>query len=428
MQIKQSTISWAIIFGVAFLLIYLVGGILAPFIFGAIVAYFLDPMADRVEDLGTSRTVATLVVLGTFSAVLVAVVMVFGPLFFDQIGNLMAKIPVYIAQLEQQHGENVKELLHKFVPDIEDQAKDFAFKFSNDLLKLSGALVTGIFTSGAAIFGFLSLVLISPIIAFYMLRDWDILVKKIDDLLPRNNLSAIRKNFVKIDKIISAYIRGQVTVCMIMSVFYSVNLTLVGLNYGFAIGFVTGVLTFIPYIGMAVGAVTGIIVAYIQFGMNDGLLLVGLVFVFGNVIEGNFITPKLVGDSVELHPAWIIFALLAGGTLLGFTGVLIAIPAAAVIGVLTRSSVDVYKHSPLYLGSEYDDTIKLSTGFTQQEGVITEKLENPVFEGFEEEVIKPSSKSHPERKIVDNVKVANDPKPKKKPKKKKEYELKFPKS
>ncbi len=422
MQIKQSTISWTIIFGLAFLIIYLVGGILAPFIFGIIVAYFLDPIADKLEEKGLSRTNSTVVVLGGFSAILIGVIVLFGPILLDQIIELISKIPVYAAQLEHDHGENVKNLLHKFMPDIQDQAKDFAFKFSNELLKLSGLLLSGIFTSGAAIFSLLSLFLISPIIAFYMLRDWDVLVKKIDDLLPRNNLSAIRKNFVKIDNIISAYIRGQVTVCLIMAVFYSVNLSLVGLNYGFAIGFVTGILAFIPYVGMAIGAITGLIVAYVEFGLDDGMLLVALVFVFGNVIEGNFITPKLVGDSVELHPAWIIFALLAGGTLIGFTGVLVAIPAAAVIGVLTRSSVEVYKQSSLYLGNY--DTMQLSANFTQQDGVVTEKHENPVFSGFEE--VAPQSR--PERKIVDDVKVANNPKPKKKKKKKKEFELKFPKS
>ena len=174
---------------------------------------------------------------------------------------------------------------------------------------------------------------------------------------------------------------------------------------------------------MAIGAITGLIVAYIQFGFDDGMLLVVAVFVFGNVIEGNFITPKLVGDKVELHPAWIIFALLAGGAVIGFTGILIAIPAAAVIGVLTRSSVDAYKQSGLYLG--YEDSMRISGNFSQ-DGVVTDKMETPIFSGFED--LKPQKRPEhkPEHKAHEKTtKVANDQKPKKK-KKKKEFELKFP--
>ncbi len=417
MQIKQSTISWGLIFAGLFFFIYLVGGILTPFIFGLIVAYFLDPIADKLEEHGLTRTNATITVLGSFCAVIIGVIMLFGPLLFDQISELISKIPVYIAQLEQQHGSALKDLLHGVAPNLEGGAKDFAFKFSNEILKVSAFLLTGIFSSSAAVFSVISLVLISPIIAFYLLRDWDILVKKIDDLLPRENTTAIRKNAVKIDSIISAYIRGQVTVCLIMAIFYAVNLTFIGLNYGFAIGFLTGVLSFIPYIGMAVGAITGLIVAYTQFGFDDGMLLAVAVFVFGNVIEGNFITPKLVGDKVELHPAWIIFALLAGGTILGFTGVLIAIPVAAVIGVLTRSSVEVYKKSPLYLGY---NSMQISDDYSQ-DGFVTEKLETPIFSMFDD--IEPQKR--PERKIVDDFKKP-ETKQKKKKSKKDEAQLGFP--
>jgi predicted PurR-regulated permease PerM len=425
MQIKQSTISWGLIFGGLLFFIYLVGDILTPFIFGAFVAYFLDPVADKFEEKGLSRSLSTVLTLSIFCAILAGVIMVFGPLFFDQIGGLIEKIPVYIAQLEQEHGMALRKYLDMVQPGLQDQAKDMAFKFSNELFKISGVLLTGLFTSGAAVFSVISLVLISPIIAFYLLRDWDILVKKIDDLLPREKVSVIRKNFMKIDEIISAYIRGQVSVCIIMAIFYSINLTIVGLNYGFAIGFLTGILSFIPYVGMAIGAITGLTVAYIQFGFGDGMLLVLAVFIFGNVIEGNFVTPKLVGDSVELHPAWIIFALLAGGAVFGFKGILIAIPSAAVIGVLTRSSVEAYKTSGLYLGYDSNTLHINPTGYTAHEGVITEREEAPVFSAFED--LKPQTK--PMQEMPKKTKVANNPKPKKnkKKKKKKELEFKFPK-
>jgi predicted PurR-regulated permease PerM len=377
MQIKQSTIQWIIIFSVFFLAIYLVSSVLMPFIFGAIVAYFLDPVTDKLQDKGLSRNRATVTVLGIFLAIIIGIFALAGPLLVEQISGLFTKIPEYLGQLEREHGESVKELVNKYAPDFQTQAKDAAVQYSSQLLKISTSILGGFIASSTSILSFLSLVFISPIVAYYLLRDWDVIVKKIDDLLPRNKISVIRKNLVKIDTIISAYIRGQVTVCLIMAVLYSLNLTLAGLNYSLAIGVLTGILTFIPYVGMTIGALTGLIVAYMQFGFEIQFAWVVVAFLLGNLLEGNFITPKIVGESVELHPAWVIFALLAGGATLGFTGVLIAIPAAAVIGVLTRSSVEAYKESGLYLGF---DNIQIERGTAQQEGIVTEKEESPIFE------------------------------------------------
>jgi predicted PurR-regulated permease PerM len=451
MQIKQSTIQWTLIFSVFFLAIYLVSSVLMPFIFGAIIAYFLDPVTDKLQLKGLSRNRSTIIILSIFVGILVGIFALVGPLLIDQISGLFDKIPEYLAQLEKEHGESVKALVNQYAPEFQVQAQDAAVQYSSQLLKISTTLLGGFIASSTSILSFLSLVFISPIVAYYLLRDWDIIVKKIDELLPRTNVSKIRKNLTKIDKIISAYIRGQVTVCLIMSIIYSVNLTLVGLNYSLAIGFLTGVLTFIPYVGMTVGALTGLIVAYMQFGFEIGFAWVVVAFLLGNLLEGNFITPKIVGESVELHPAWIIFALLAGGATLGFTGVLIAIPAAAVIGVLTRSSVETYKQSGLYLGLE---NIQIERGSAQQEGVVTEKQETPIFEKTEEPAVKPKktdkaektekpTTKEPRRFVIDDFvlnpnsefsNVAKEEKPKakkEKPKgakktKKKEPELKFP--
>lgn len=444
MQIKQSTIQWGIIFSVLFLAIYLVSSVLMPFIFGAIMAYFLDPVTDKLQEKGLSRNRATIAVLGIFLGIIVGIFALAGPLLVEQISGLFTKIPEYLAQLEKEHGESVKALVSQYAPDFQMQAKDAAVQYSSQLLKISTSLLGGFIASSTSILSFLSLVFISPIVAYYLLRDWDVIVKKIDDLLPRSKVSVIRKNLVKMDKIISAYIRGQVTVCLIMSVLYSLNLTLAGLNYSLAIGVLTGILTFIPYVGMTIGALTGLIVAYMQFGFEIQFAWVVVAFLLGNLLEGNFITPKIVGESVELHPAWVIFALLAGGATLGFTGVLIAIPAAAVIGVLTRSSVEAYKESGLYLGFE---NIAIERGTAQQEGVVTEKQESPIFEKSEEKnskakkTEKPSAKE-PRRFVIDdfvlnpngdypNISEPEKPKAKKeKPKgskktKKKEPELKF---
>ncbi len=426
MQIKQSTIVWCLIIAAGCFLISMVGNILMPFIFGTIVAYFLDPVVDRLEERNLSRNLSTIIILAIFAGVLIGFIMLFGPLIFNQISDLISKIPEYSAKLLQDNQSALRVWVHRYIPEIEGQTQDIASKYSGEILKVSTAIASGIFTSGKAVFNILSLILVSPIVAYYLLRDWDVLVKKIDDLMPREKLSVIRRNFKKIDEIISAYIRGQLSVCIIMGLFYAISLTIVGLNYGFAIGFLTGIFTFIPYIGMAVGAITGVIVAYMQFGFEQGMWMTIFAFVIGNMIEGNFVSPRLIGNSVELHPAWIIFALLAGGSVMGFTGILIAIPVAAVVGVLTRSTVDAYKHSELYLG--YSAVQLTHFSHAHQEGVLTDKLEMPVlFDSLPDQ-----SKPDQQKATIKMNKQKSEPasatpskKKIKKKKKKKEPELKF---
>lgn len=350
MQIKQSTIIWTLIFLIFCFFVYLVNDILTPFVFAAIVAYFLSPVTDRLENSGVSRTNATLLALSVFGVVFFGVLFILGPIFVHQFTKLSVNLPEYFSEMETEHSGKLKELLAQYAPDLENKIKDFGYTFSVQIVQKTGDVLRGIITSASAVVNFIALILISPVVAFYLVRDWDVIVKKADDLIPRHKLVSIRHEFSKIDGIISAYIRGQFNVCLIMAAFYSVNLSLVGLDYGVAIGVLTGLLTFIPYVGMTIGMIIGLLVAYFQFGFADGLVLTLLVFIFGNVIEGNFVTPKLVGEKVQLHPTWIIFALLTGGTLLGFTGVLIAIPCAAVIGVLVRTLISNYKKSALYLG------------------------------------------------------------------------------
>ena len=338
MQTKQKFYIWAAIAAAIIFCLYIFSPILLPFVFAAVVAYFLDPVVDRVEEYGFSRTTATFTILISFVVVLVAVMLTIGPIFIEQFSKLAMNIPVYLSDLQENHGDKLKFLIDDLDGDVKKKVQEFTYKFSMQIIQASSVILQSLVTSGAAVVNFLSLLAISPIIAFYLLRDWDLVIKKIDELLPRGNLVAIRKEFQKIDQIISSYIRGQVTVCIIMAAFYALNLSYVaGLDYGIAIGTLTGILSFIPYLGMAIGMIVGTLVAYFQFGLGDGLLITLIVFIVGNVIEGNLITPKLVGDRVNVHPAWIIFALMAGGSIMGFTGVLLAIPIAAVLGVLIRT-------------------------------------------------------------------------------------------
>ena len=348
MQSKQVLLFWVFILIFFGSFAYLVSDVLTPFVFGAIVAYFLDPAADKFEKLGFSRNVATSLVLLIFTIILVLVLILLGPVIADQFKKLVINLPIYLSDLQDSHGEQLENFIKEYIPMVNLNLQDAVHKYSVQIVQVSTSLLKGVLSSGGAVFSIVSLIVISPIIAFYMIRDWDIMVEKIDSLLPRNRRKEFRGEFKKIDDIISAYIRGQVSVCLIMAVYYSIGLSVINLNYAIAIGMLTGLLSFIPYVGMALGVLCGIGVAYFQFGFESYFYYTAIIFIIGNIVEGNLITPFLVGNKVKLHPAWIIFALMAGGAIFGFVGVLIAIPVAAVLGVLTRTSVEKYKKSDYY--------------------------------------------------------------------------------
>jgi len=198
------------------------------------------------------------------------------------------------------------------------------------------------------LFNVISLLLITPVVAFYMLRDWDAFVKKVDDLLPKRYKHSIEKQAKEIDCILSSFIRGQLSVCVLLGLFYAVGLYIVGLDLGILVGFLAGIISFIPYVGSIFGFVVSVAIAFAQFDSLMPIAQVVGVFMVGQFIEGNFLTPNLVGESVGLHPVWIMFALLAGGVLLGFLGLMIAVPVAAIIGVLVRHAIENYKQSSLY--------------------------------------------------------------------------------
>ena len=216
-------------------------------------------------------------------------------------------------------------------------------------VKLASKLFQGLIANGFAFINLISLILITPIVAFYMLRDWDTFVKKFEGLLPKKSKRGIMQSMQEINTIIAGFIRGQLSVCVILGLYYSIGLKLVGLELGLLVGFIAGVISFIPYVGSITGFVLAIILAFAQFNDITHVMYVVAVFLSGQFLEGNFLTPKLVGDNVGLHPVWVMFALLAGGVLLGFLGLMLAVPVAAIIGVLLRNLIKRYKMSSLYL-------------------------------------------------------------------------------
>lgn len=330
--------------------LYLISGILLPFVVGILVAYFLDPAADRLEKSGFSRTSATGVIVVAFFLVLGVASAIIFPLLYSQIMALAASIPEYYSTFHDKYLPMALEKLDSISPGLKAELQNGAGSVSAKFGEYGGKVLSTLLSSGAAALNLASLLFVTPVVAFYLLRDWDHIKEKVDNLLPRNSAPVIREQLHLMDLAIAGFVRGQTNVCIALGIFYAVSLTLAGLNYGFAIGFLTGVLTFIPYVGALFGFVVGVTTAFFQFSEFTHTLFIVGIFMIGQVLESNFLSPRLVGDKVGLHPAWIIFSMLAFASLFGFVGVLVAIPSAATIGVLVRFIIGEYKKSRLYLG------------------------------------------------------------------------------
>ncbi len=330
-------------------LLYVLSEVLMPFVAGMLVAYFLDPVADKLEEKGCSRTVATSLITAAFFIVAVALLLLLIPLLQGQASDFASRVPKYLGAL-REHAGPLLEWLTEGLAGEDGGLSDAAGGYAGQVLTWAGAVLQKIWSGGMALLNVLSLALITPLVAFYLLRDWDRIVARIDALLPRDQAPVVRQQVAEIDRTMAGFVRGQATVCLILGTFYGVGLTIVGLDFGLLVGLGTGLISFIPYFGMLVGLAVGFGIAVVQFSGWVPIALVAAVFAVGQLIEGNFLTPKLVGEKVGLHPVWIIFALLAGGALFGFTGVLLSVPVAAAIGVLVRFAVGRYLGSSLYQG------------------------------------------------------------------------------
>ena len=349
---RREIIYWVAGFAAFIFLLYILRGMLFPFLAGMAVAYFLDPATDKLESWGWSRTLATTAVSAVFTLIIIAVLLVLLPLLQSQVFELARRIPIYAEVLREQATPLLEVLRERVSAQDLEQIRDAAGGIAGEALRWVGDLLSQIWSGGLALFNVLSLVFVAPIVGFYLLRDWDRITAKIDSWLPRDHAETIRAQAREIDKRLAGFIRGQAVVCIILATYYGIGLTWAGLDFGLIVGLGSGIISFIPYVGALVGFTVGVGLAFLQFTELLPVGLVALVFVIGQTVEGNFLTPKLVGDQVGLHPVWIIFALFACGTVFGFVGVLLAIPLAAVIGVLGRFALDRYLHSELYGGGD----------------------------------------------------------------------------
>jgi predicted PurR-regulated permease PerM len=331
---------------VFFVVLYALGNVLLPFVLGGAIAYVLDPIADRVEKLGFSRvlSVATITVIAARGFVVAFLLII--PTLIQQTTSLVESAPTIVAQLQHWLTERFPSLM-----DADSTIRHQLTAVGQTIQSKGGDLLNGLVSSALSLINILVLLVVVPVVAFYLLLDWDRMVAVIDDLLPRDHAPAIRQVAADIDKTLASFIRGQGTVCLILGTYYGVSLMLVGLTFGLAVGFVGGIISFIPYVGALVGGALAIGLALFQF-WGDWLWIgvVAGIFGIGQLMEGNVLTPKLVGGSVGLHPVWLILALSVFGSLFGFVGMLVAVPVAAMFGVLARFALVQYKAGRLYRG------------------------------------------------------------------------------
>jgi predicted PurR-regulated permease PerM len=351
MRFERNFIFWLAVFLVFAGLLFLLHHVLLPFVVGAALAYLLDPLANRLTKRGMSRLVAALVILAGFVIVFAGAFVLIAPVLANQLSAFIDHVPAYVQRLQAV----IADPGHPWLKSVIGNSAGAGDWSTGVLINKSIAYLTDVLptllTKGEALLSLFSLLVITPVVAFYLLCDWNRVIKSFDDLIPLQQRETVRSLVGDINKALSGYLHGQLLVCVILGAYYAIGLTLAGLSFGVLIGAVAGFLTFVPYVGSLTALVVSLGVALAQFfpEWTPILVVVGIVLV-GQFLEGNVLSPKLVGESVGLHPVWLIFALLACGYLFGFVGLLLAVPLAAAAGVLIRFALGRYRESPLYTG------------------------------------------------------------------------------
>jgi predicted PurR-regulated permease PerM len=332
--------------------LYVLRDVLLPFVAGAALAYLLDPLADRLQRLGIGRLGATILILIVFVLGLGLVLIIAVPLGVQQVVKFAEQVPGYVVRLQALLAEHGGPILREFGGE---EALGQIQRSLGDLLGQGANWVTtfmrSIWSGSQAVIGVVSIFVVTPVVAFYLLVDWDRMIATIDSWVPPRHRPTVRRLGLEMDRAVSGFVRGQTAVCIFLGIFYATGLAALGLNFGVLIGLFAGLISFVPYVGSLTGLLLSVGVALVQFLPDWSMVLatVGVFFV-GQFIEGNILSPKLVGASAGLHPVWVMFALLAFGSLFGFLGLLLAVPIAAIIGVLTRFAIHRYQQSPLFIG------------------------------------------------------------------------------
>ncbi|MEJ0009177.1 MAG: AI-2E family transporter [Alphaproteobacteria bacterium] len=349
-------IMWAGLVVLFFLFLRAIRPILLPFVIGMLMAYLFDPIADRLERRGFSRGLAAaLITLGFFS-ILVAIVVWVGPMLYAQLAELIGKLPAFLQDVEGVVREQTTPFFHAVDRLTGGNTPEDLPKSPSEMMQrainMGGDLASRVVESSFAVINVVSLLLITPIVSFYCLRDWDRMVAKLDTLLPRAYAPTIRTQAKLVSTTLAAYLRGQLYVMGLLAIYYVIALTALGLHYSLLLGVLAGTLVIIPYLGTWTATTLTLSVAYGQFGLGSGSIRCSgwcsAVFGIGQLLEVQILTPRVIGERIGLHPLWLLFGMLAGAVLIGFVGVLLAEPITAIIAVGVRFLVGLYLDSSLY--------------------------------------------------------------------------------
>jgi predicted PurR-regulated permease PerM len=351
MLFERNMLFWMAALAAFVALLWLLNPILLPFVLGMAIAYVLDPLANQLSKRGVSRLLAALLILGGFVVALALLMLLIAPVLAQQFSAFIDNAPAYASRLQAF----VSDPAHPWIKRIIGDNLTGADKSVGDLINQAvGYLTTflgSLWVKGQALLSIFSLLVITPVVAFYLICDWDRMVVAIDRLVPLPQRETVRRLGREIDATIAAYVRGQTGVCLILGSYYATGLTFAGLSFGVLIGVISGLISFIPYVGSLTALILSLGVALAQFAPDwTRIVIVAGIVLCGQFLEGNVLAPKLVGESVGLHPVWLMFALFAFGYLFGFVGLLLAVPLAAGAGVLIRFALRRYLASPLYTG------------------------------------------------------------------------------
>lgn len=348
MTLRSHALFWLCTTLVFLATVWILGDVLLPFVVGAIIAYLLGPLVGRLINAGVPRSLAALLLLSLFSIIIIGLSAVALPFAYRQAAQLAENIPTYTQQAQ--------DAMTPYIAWVQDRLHTGDLTAYQTTLKnhvgkafeVGGTVLATVIGGGQAIVGVITFIILTPIVAFFMMAEWVRLTAWIDDMIPRRNYETIRGLLTKIDRKLSGFVRGQISVSVMLAIGYALALSLAGLDFGVLIGLMAGILSVIPLIGSSIGLVAAVLIAWFQSHDIGYVGLIAMIFLIGQFLEGNVITPRIMGKSVGLHPLWILFALMAGGALLGIVGMLLAVPVAAVIGVLLQFAIEQYHASPYY--------------------------------------------------------------------------------
>ncbi|MGB4107292.1 MAG: AI-2E family transporter [Alphaproteobacteria bacterium] len=352
MTAQRHFIFWGLAFASFLLLVFVFGDVLLPFILGMVIAYLLNPAVNALGRWKIRRGPAALLIIFVFSVIVAILLALTVPVITREIIELCNNIPAYLDKLEGLLAPQRARLEAFLYPEGAPAMTDIVKEHSATAAAAAGYIAGGVAQGGQLFLHVIGIIVVTPIVAYFMMKEWPRITAWVRDLMPPKHKDTIMNLFREIDTKLSGFIRGQVTVAIILATSYAIALSLLGLKYGFLIGVAAGLLSIIPMVGSVGGLFVGTLAAWLQTGEWQFAVAVASVFIVGQIIEGNLLTPKIVGDRVGLHPLWIFFALMAGASLLGFLGLLIAVPVAAVISVLAAFGIRQYKSSPFYKGDK----------------------------------------------------------------------------